>query len=92
MHNNSQLSYLQDRCNALERSLLQVTAERDTIKYVYQVLHLVTNSSTGISLTNLQALSNHRWVQAPLVTTILNKNQVRASNRRVNRTQMSASG
>ena len=32
MHGNSQLSYLQDRCSALERSLLQVTAERDTIK------------------------------------------------------------
>jgi len=32
MHGNSQLSYLQDRCSALERNLLQVTAERDTIK------------------------------------------------------------
>jgi len=55
MHNNSQLSYFQDRCNALERNLLQVTAERDTIKYIYLFLHIMTDSLAGISSINLQA-------------------------------------
>jgi len=39
MHDH-QLSFLQDRCNALERNLVQVTAERDTIKYVYEYLNV----------------------------------------------------
>ena len=39
MH-NPWLSFLQDRCNALERNLVQVTAEHDTIKYVYEYLNV----------------------------------------------------
>ena len=34
------LSFLQDRCNALEHNLVQVTAECDTIKYVYEYLNV----------------------------------------------------
>ena len=37
MH-NSRLTFLQDRCNALERNLVQVTVERDTIKFIYVCL------------------------------------------------------
>ena len=59
MHSNSQLSYFQDRCNALECNLLQVTTERDTIKYVYLFLHFMTDSLAGIFSINLQAQWNH---------------------------------
>ena len=40
MHDH-RLSFLQDRCNVLERNLVQVTAERDTIKYVYECLYFL---------------------------------------------------
>ncbi|KIM54112.1 hypothetical protein SCLCIDRAFT_31361 [Scleroderma citrinum Foug A] len=46
MH-NPQLSFLQDRCNALKCNLIQVTAERDTIKNLFNQLTSAVKSPSS---------------------------------------------
>lgn len=54
---DSKVAYLQDRCNTLERYLVKVTSERDTIKNLFNQLTNAVKSMTCNPLLNSSALT-----------------------------------